>query len=1057
LGLQLFLACSVFLPLSSVYGVQESPVVQNQGIKITGQVKDQKGETLPGVTVALKGSRRAVITDTEGRYTFSDLPKNSVLIFSFIGFETQERVVGSNKVINIGLKETATGLDEVVVIGYGTVKRGDLTGSVGQVNIEDLEKAPVMSFEEALAGRIAGVEVSSGEGQPGEEGTNIVIRGGNSLTQDNSPLYIIDGFPTEDSDNGAINPDDIESITVLKDASATAIYGSRGANGVIIIETKKGKAGKTVISYNGSVGIQEVTKRMELMSPYEFVRYHMELNPSSESRYLDADAGITLESYRDIKGIDWQDRILQTGSTQDHNLSMRGGNNQTRFSISGSIFNRDGVIINSGQKRYQGRVNIDHTVNKKLKTGINLNYSNNASYGSLVSSGGSASSSYLYSVWGYRPITSNVFDEDDEENQDLEEEIIDDEDVVNPSTDTRINPILSAKNELRRKLSNSGSANAYITYAITPELSLKVSGGLNLSLQRSDSFHNSESARGTPRLPRNIRGVNGSVGYRESTSWLNENTLTWKKDFNKNNKLDVLVGFTAQEYTTKGYGYGSQLISNEVLGMSGLDTGTPYSISANESGNRLVSFLGRANYNFRSKYLFTASLRYDASSKFPVDNNGAFFPSGAFAWKMKNEPFMKNLRFISDAKLRMSYGLTGNNRVSDFASLPSLTQPFSAYYSFNGATPSPGITPSNMGNSNLLWETTAQADLGYDISFFKNRLELTVDVYRKTTTDLLLNANVPYATGYSNVYQNIGKIQNQGLEISLNTVNFNTRKFKWQSSFNISFNENKILELEDNGNNRLATMRWENAYNSVPLYIAEVGGPAAMFYGYVWDGLYQLEDFNENGVLKNEIAYHGTKRESIFPGEIKYRDLNGNGVIDPGDQTVLGRTLPIHFGGFSNNFTYKGFNLNVFFQWRYGNKIYNANRIVFEGNAGNSGSLNQFASYIDRWSPENTGSSNFVVRGRGPAAYYSSKHLEDGSFLRLKTIQLSYDIPKTFINRIGMSRLNVYTSAQNLITWHNYSGMDPEVAVRNTTLTPGFDFSAYPRARTIVFGLRADF
>lgn len=1025
--------------------------IQNQQLTITGQVKDETGETLPGVSVWVKGSKTTTVADDEGKYTIT-VPKNAILLFSFIGYQSEERTVGTNKTINVVLKTNSSLLDEVLVVGYGTVKKQDLTGSVGQVSVQDLQKAPVMSFEQALAGRIAGVDVSSNDGQPGQEGINIVIRGNNSLTQDNSPLYVIDGFPMEGPENAAINPEEIESITVLKDASATAIYGARGANGVIVIETKKGKSGVTSITYNTSLGFQKVTKTMELLTPYDFIKYQLEVNPvGTANRYFTK--GKTIDSYIGVKGFDWQDQILQTATNQIHNLALRGGNDRTKFSLSASLNDMKGVIINSGQSRSQARFVLDHNISNKFQAGINLNYSIIKDYGQISSSGGSASSSYMYSVWGYRPITGTSLDEDDDP-EDLTVEIIDNE--VNGSIDTRVNPILSAKNEIRKRRGISMALNSYASYQLTPALTLRVSGGYNSLIRRNDAFYNSLTSRGTPLLPRNIRGVNGSVGYTESTTWLNENTLTYKKNINKKDRFEALVGFTLQGSEREGYGYSSQLIANEVLGMSGLDTGTPYTSSAYFSDNTLMSFLGRANYSIKSKYLFTASFRADGSSKFPAENRWGYFPSGAFAWRIKNEDFMKNIKVVSDAKLRVSYGLTGNNRVTDFAPIPALGQSYSYYYSFNNGTPTSGITPINMGNSKLKWETTEQADLGLDVAFFRKRVELTVDVYRKTTRDLLFNADMPYVTGFSSIFRNIGKIRNEGLELTLNTNNIDARSFKWQSSINISFNKNKILELVDDQQNRLSTMSWENAWNNTPLYIAEVGGPAAMFFGLIWDGVYQTTDF-ENGVLKPEIAYHGTDRGAIKAGHIKYRDLNGDGVITAADQTIIGRTLPIHSGGFSNNFSYKGIELGVFFQWKYGNDIYNANRIVFEGNSLARTSLNQFASVLDRWTPQNQTSNIPSFDGRGPGGFYSSRQLEDGSFIRLKTVQLSYSLPKKWVKIINLNSLGVNVAAQNLYTWTKYSGMDPEVGVRNTTLTPGFDFSAYPRAKTIVFGLKASF
>jgi TonB-linked SusC/RagA family outer membrane protein len=1016
---------------------------------IKGKVTDVHGKPLSGVSIKIRGIATSTVSNAEGAFAIIVPDNNAVLLFSYIGYTTGVMTAGANTMINMVLKEVATNLEDIMVVGYGVVKKKDLTGSVGQVKMDDLAKAPVLSVDQALAGRIAGVQVSSNEGQPGAEGINIVIRGANSLTQGNSPLYVIDGFPIENPDIAALNPDDILSISVLKDASATAIYGARGANGVIVIETKKGKSGKTIVSYSGAYGLQQVTKKMKLMSPYEFVKYQNEKTPGGAASTYFTD-GKTLESYKDVKGIDWQDEIFRTAPNQLHNIAVRGGNAQTKYSISGSLYDMQGPIVNSGQKRYQGRVSIDQTVNDKLKVGINTNYSSTGNYGQIASSGGSATSSYMYSVWGYRPVTGKA-------DGDLLDEVIDDIEQIDRSGDSRINPVISAENELRRSRAVTLVANAYLSYDITKELTLRITGGINNTSRKNEAFYNSKTSRGTPLLPRNIRGVNGSVGYSDNNTWLNENTLNWKKRIRKEHEVDVLAGFSMQGAKSSSYGYSAQLVPNENLGMSGLDEGIPYASDASESKFTLVSVLSRINYSYKSKYLLTGTIRADGSSKFAAGSKWGYFPSGAFAWRMSSERFMKPLSFVSDAKLRISYGITGNNRVSDFGRLPSISLPVEYDYSFNNGTPSNGATVSNMGNPNLKWESTSQLDLGYDLSLFKNRIGVTVDVYRKTTYDLLLNASLPYMTGFSSVYKNIGKVQNQGLEISLNTLNIQTKSFTWETDFNISFNSNKILELTENQRNLLSTMGWQTEWNDVPLYIAAVGKPAARFYGYIWDGIYQYTDFDAQGNLKKDRSDNGLERNQIKAGDIRYKDLNDDGHIDAKDQTAIGRTLPVHTGGLSNNFSYKGFALNVFLQWSYGNQIYNANRIVFEGNTQNRNMLNQYASFEDRWQPDHPSTTQFRTGGRGPVGFYSSKQIEDGSYLRLKTVALSYRIPEKLIKQLKMSDLSLSISAQNLYTWTNYSGMDPEVSVRSTTLTPGFDYSAYPRARTLVFGLKASF
>ncbi|PYF70633.1 SusC/RagA family TonB-linked outer membrane protein [Pedobacter nutrimenti] len=1031
---------------------------------VTGTVVDEKGEPVPGVTVRLKGTDAIASTATNGKYKINLKGSSLVLTFSFIGYGNQEVNIGNRTVVNVTLKPSSSDLEEVMVIGYGTVKKKDLTGSVGSVNITDLQKAPVRSFDEALAGRIAGVQVSSNDGQPGSEGINIVIRGANSLTQNNGPLYVLDGFPMEGLETSAINPDDIESITVLKDASSTAIYGARGANGVIVIETKKGKAGLPVLSYSASVGFNKITKTIPTMDAYDFVRYAIEKSPLNGKRnYTPADldptdasynaAGKTLEDYRNVRSTNWQDLLFRTGITQIHNLSLRGGTKDTKYSISGSLFDQSAIIINSGVKRYQGRVALDQTISRKLSAGINMNYSSNVSTGKTVSNGtgSSSSTSYLlYSVFGSRPVTGSGID--------LEDELVDPE--ADLSNDYRINPVTSAKNEFRNIRSNSIITNAYASYSFTKNLKLKVQGGLNNRLVRGQQFYNSQTSRGTPLLPTNIRGVQGSVNFSETNVWDNENTLNYTNIFGKIHALDVVVGSSLQNTSTSVFGLESQLIPNELLGISGIDEGIPLPNTSQLSDSRLMSLFGRVNYNYKSRYYFSATYRADGSSRFARGNRWGYFPSAAVSWKMNEEKFMKNLAFVSESKIRLSYGSSGNNRVDDYAYLAALNFPIENSYSFNNGTPALGAVPASLSNNNLKWETTNSFDIGYDLALFKDRIEFTVDWYKKITNDLLLNANIPFTSGYQTAFRNVGKVQNTGLEFSLSTVNINSENFKWRSNFNISFNQNKVLALNTNEEVLLSNVRWDTFFNNSFLYVAKIGEPAAQFFGYIFDGVYQLGDFDQPSpgtyVLKNNIPGNGTPRANIKPGDIKYKDLNGDLEINSYDQTVIGRTLPKHIGGFSNDFTYKGFNLNVLLQWSYGNDIYNANRIFFEG-GGRGTNINQFASYNDRWTPSNPSNLLPGVNGAGPNGVYSSRVLEDGSFLRLKTISLSYTLPKKISKSLKLNAVNFSVSAQNIHTWTKYSGMDPEVSVRNSALTPGFDFSAYPRARTVVFGLNVKF
>ncbi|RXF70116.1 TonB-dependent receptor [Arcticibacter tournemirensis] len=1022
-------------------------VIAQNTITITGRViSSEDRASLPGVSVKLKGSSAAAQTNINGDYTIKVPNSNSVLVFTYMGFVAQEKEVSSSRVVNVTLRPQNNDLNEVVIIGYGQSSRKDLTGSVGSVKMGEVGKAPVRSFEEALAGRVAGVSASSDDGQPGAS-VNIVIRGNNSLTQDNSPLYVIDGFPIENPDNNALNPAEIESIEVLKDASSTAIYGARGANGVIVITTRKGKEGSPVISYNGFYGYSQNSRKMELMDGYEYIRYQFERDSANVSNIYFTE-GRSLEDFRGQRGIDLQDSLFGSNPFQNHTLSLSGGNKGTRYSISGSALNQDGIMVNSGYDRYQGRLSLDQTVNSRLKVGLNTNYSNLKQYGTSPSLGGNGFyyGNLLYSVWAFRPVSGRLAEVD----EDLDSG---DEDFL---VLQGFNPIKTARNELRQRLSDVLTVNAYGEYRLGEDFKLRVSGGLSRTKGRSETFDNTQTPRGSP-LTKSGQdyGVSGSVLYTELNSWLNENTLSYNKTFNSSHHLDALAGFTLQSSKRLGYGFAANHLPNEALGLSGLDEGQPVSVNSTSSVYTLASFLGRINYTYRSKYLFTGSFRTDGSSKFARQNRWSYFPSGAVAWRISEEAFMKALRFVSNAKLRLSYGATGNNRVDDFAYLSRITLPASTGYSYNNQ-PVKAAGLSELGNVNLKWETTHQTDVGFDLGLFNQRISLETDLYRKVTSDLLLDAAVPGSIGFSTAIRNIGKVQNQGIEVTLNTVNVKGKRFSWASNFNISFNRNKVLALSDNESSRLTTASWNTATTNIPLYIAEVGHPIARFYGFKWEGNYQYSDFDETspGVysLKADVPGY-TQTRPIQPGDIKYKDVNGDGHVDGDDVTIIGNPNPDFFGGFSNNISYGHFDLNVFFQYSVGNDLINANRIIFEG--GGQVNQNMFATYENRWTPTNPNNEYYRTGGGGPATFtYSSRVIEDGSYLKLKTVQLGYNVPSKISSRMKLKSARVYISGQNLFTWTSYQGFDPEVSkFGSSALRPGFDYSVYPNSRTLTFGL----
>jgi TonB-linked SusC/RagA family outer membrane protein len=1081
--------------------------------KLQGRVTDDTGQPLARASVRIKNTTAAALTDANGNFSIALPEPAGTLQIGFVGYEPLEIPVKDMRFQDIKLKPANSGLNEVIVIGYGTTTRKDLTGSVGKANVEDMQKAPVASFDQALAGRIAGVEVSSNDGQPGAA-SRIVVRG-SSVSQDGSPLFVIDGFPIENMDINSINPNDIASLEVLKDASSIAIYGARGANGVIIINTKRGKPGPPRVTYSYALGMQQITKKMEMLSPYEFVKLQLELDSIRSSPttpvttnaliYLDPAHGITLDSYKNNSGYDWQDLLVQTGLTQNHSLNISAGTADTRYSISGSYYDQKGIIINTGLKRYDGKFTLDQRLNKNLRMGITAGYSNSTSYGTIPAA--AASGGVVQGMWQYRPVSGVG-------NQDLLNEVIDSlalEDFNNGASNATlgnnlVNPLLQAQNEYRKNINNTGTINAFLEYTFLKKFRLKISGGYNATNLKSETFYNSQTQQGNlfrnqaGAIP-NTNGINGTINNQLNSNYLSENILNYKTTIGKKHTIDALAGFTYQYATNNYTGFRSINVpqSTEYLGIKSISGGTATLPNSGGSRWQMFSFLGRLNYAFEDKYLFTATARSDGSSKFAAGKQWGYFPSGAFAWRFTEESFAAGLRSIlNDGKFRASYGSVGNNKVGDFSYLATLAGGTQFAYPFNNSY-TRGTVPFGNGNPDLTWETTTELDLGLNLSFFNDRISIDADYYHRKTKNFLLLVQIPYLGGYSisssnTQYQNTGEISNRGFEFTINTLNIKGKNFNWSSSFNISFNKGKIDKFYD-GFEVMQTRYDLPGGNNTTGWIAKVDAPISQFYGYKWAGVYQYDDFVKQGngtyILKNGVPGYST---GIQPGDPKYQDINGDGVVDANDQTTLGSPLPIHTGGFSNNFSYKHFYLNIFLQWSYGNEILNANRMAFASTGGYYPNGNQFAEYANRWTPDNP--TNDVPRAlynnRGDAGSntpkVTSRYIEDGSFLRLKTISLGYDLPQEIIRRAGFKGLRAYVAAQNIFTITNYSGIDPEVSsfrVQNpanapgntpgvtatsgtgytflqpsssySALSGGLDYTAYPRAFTLSFGITATF
>ena len=1029
-----------------------------QNIEVTGRVTDTSGEPLVAVTVYESGNTsNGTVTDMDGKYSIT-MPHSGILIFACLGFEEIREMVGNRSVINVSMEQEQLSLDaaEVVSIGYGSVARRDLTGSVSKVDMGELMKAPVTNFDQALTGRVAGVVVTTSDGSLGAE-ANITIRGNNSLTQSSEPLYVIDGFPSESSMALALNSADIESIDILKDASATAIYGARGANGVIVITTKQGIEGKPKINFSASWTGNKISNRAELMDAYEFVDFQTDMYNATGSTniYLYHDGvDYSIEDYRNVSSYDWQDKIYRPAFVQNYSISLSGGSKEAgnRYSASMSVLDQDGIIVNSNFERYQGKINFSQNIGKKIKADLNVNYSRTITKGTNPTSAqqsSSASGWLMYSVWGYRPVKPiwDTASDDEFLNSPIDESIAD-------SNDYRFNPSLSVRNEYRKTTNDYLNAQLGITYTIIPDLVFKTTGTYSFQNQRRDEFNNSQTYTGYEGSPSG-NGINGAIYWTSWVTWLNENTLTWTKHIRRAHHLNLLAGVTFQGQSSDYKGVRATQMTTEALGLNGLHTGKYQTVTPWERNWRMMSGLFRLQYNYRYKYYLTASFRADGSSKFPTDNQWGYFPSGSVAWNFNREDLLKDSRWLKNGKLRLSWGLTGNNRTTtpyDFyaqiTTVPGSSE--SNDYVFGGEIV-PGYYPGNMANDNLKWETTEQWNAGIDLAFFEgNRIKITADWYMKNTYDLLLQAMMPSSTGYTTAMMNIGSMRNTGWEFSLETININRKNFQWTTSFNIALNRNKVTALTSNQYSLLTSVSWDQRFNSQYPYITQVGKPSGMMYGFIYEGTYKADEFIGTNYLKDGVPYlSSVGRENVRPGDPKYRDINGDGIVDDNDRTIIGCGQPLHTGGFGNTFYFYGFDLNIFFTWSYGNDILNANRLIFEN--GSISNLNQFKSYVDRYDYYDNPDSDIPRVGAEGMFVYSSRVIEDGSYLRLKNVSLGYTLPKKTLRKMHFDTMRVYVSADNIWTWTNYSGPDPEVSTRNSVLTPGFDWSAYPRA----FGLTA--
>ncbi|WOK09657.1 TonB-dependent receptor [Imperialibacter roseus] len=985
--------------------VEEVISVFAADVPISGKVFDENGDPLPGATIVVKGTAVGTISDINGGFSLLAPNDATSLIVSFVGYQSQEVSIAGRSTIDITLQADIQALQEIVVIGYGAVKKADITGSVAQVKSEELQAVPVFNVEQALKARAAGVQVTQNSGEPGGR-IEVRIRGGNSMIGSNQPLYVVDGFPMTGGIN-FLNPADIESIDILKDASATAIYGARGANGVVIITSKRGSADqKGKIEVNSSYGVQTTTKRYDLMNAREYAVVANEwLKNGGQQPYFDVNAVQN-------PGTDWQDAVLQAAPIQNHTVALSGGGDRTRYSLSGNYFDQEGIMINTGAKRGSVRLNLDHEVNDWLKAGVNLNISRRQQL--TVPNNNGYRGTTVLSAAASAPPTLSVYDENGLPTQ-IEKA------YSFGSADMR-NPMIFAQNQTDN-ISNNVVGNSNFEVKLTDDLSFKTLLGIEYAYTLVDYY--------SPIIFPNDRGYASQNTYYRS-SFLNENTLRYNKTFSDIHNLSVVAGYTYQTDMNRSFGVSVNGFSNNTT--RNYNLGAAETIGTPGSGISewtLASWLARANYSFDDRYLLTVSMRTDGSSRFGTNNKWAVFPSAAIGWRISEEAFMSNVSAVSDLKLRASYGITGNTALSPYQSLDRMSSVRAIYADQKFAV---GYSPSGISNPDLRWETTAQLDVGVDFGMLDNRLRFTLDYYKKNTTDLLASVPLPPSVGFGSILQNVGEIQNQGFEFTVN-ADILTRDLTWDVTGSFSLNRNKVIDLA--GGSDILSAGQGAVWSSTN--IARVGQPLGMFYGYLEDGL-------------------------TDQGFIKYKDLNEDGVINSLDRTILGNPNPDFFYGINSHFTYKGFDLNVFFEGVYGNQIFNATNGTHL-NSFQRGS-NQFRDLIGNyWTTENPDpNAKYPKISAATGVDVSDRFIEMGSYLRLKSVKLAYNLP---VKNWGMNwadQAQVYVSGINLLTFTKYTGLDPEVNTKgvdnqnvSNRLEMGHDQSSYPNAKLTSIGLQINF
>ncbi|WP_341216047.1 TonB-dependent receptor [uncultured Wocania sp.] len=977
--------------------------LDQQKIEIKGTIKDLNGQPLPGANILEKGTTNGAQADFDGNFSLQVEDPNTTLVVSYLGFQIVEVPLNGKVQIAVSLKEQAAGLDEIVIVGYGQVKKSDLTGAVGSIKAEEIEKQRAPRIDQALQGRVSGVQVVSSGGAPGS-GTSIRIRGGNSINSSNEPLFVIDGF-IGGGDLNTINPQDIESIEILKDASATAIYGSRGANGVVLITTKRGKGeSKAVIRYNAYYGVQQPVKKLDLLNGPEFVAFQNEFFAYSTGNTNPEDA--PFPPSETFANTDWQDILFNSGSVNEHNLSIAKASEDSNYFFSMNYFTNQGTQLGTSFDRYQFRLNFDQKIGQSFRMGASISgvrtLRENPKAGGLS----------LYP-------TAPIYNDDGTFFR------------INQTHGSAFNnPIAANENILSETTLNRAFGNIYAQLQPAKGLILKSTFGFDISSTKLNIYQSTE-------LPTRAFFDNGGFA-RVVTGFpitiQNENTIDYNISVG-DHTMGLLGGFTYQNFKREDLEGRADEFFNDSNLYHDLEAGNPAlrEVFSSESEWTLLSGFFRANYSYKSRYLFTVSGRWDGSSRLVEGKKWQFFPSAALAWRLSEEPFIKDLDVFSNLKLRMSYGQTGNQSISPYATLARLQSGTTLIGGQEVNTVIQGLA----ANENLSWETTSQFDFGLESGLFKNRLNIEFDYYKKTTEDLLLNATLARQTGFEDQLTNIGSIENKGFDVTITARAIKTDNFKWETSITLGKNNNKVLALADK----------DTIQNGVGTALI-IGKPVGTFFGAKYLGVYQADDPDLG---------------SNLPGSPKWEDLNEDGSISALDAQIIGDPNPDFYGGWNNTFTYKRLTLNLFFDFSVGNDIYD-----LSGRNFNTGfNTNVYGRNRNRWTESNTG-SNIPRAGSMEDSYFSSYpgftgnsyDVYDGSFLRLKTLNLEYKIP---VEKIGVfDELSVYTNISNLFTLTSYEGFTPDVnsedAKQNGGRTRrGFDQTVYPQSRTILFGINAKF